>query len=217
MENRQGFDLSLRDLRTKLLQMGEAVRGAMKEALVAYHEGDIDAAIAIRDNDVHVNRLEHAVEDLCIRLIATQQPVASDLRKIVAGMRIAADLERIGDFAVDVAKTTIRLKGTILTKFTDEIDSMAKLVDNMIADALQAYVENDAMLAQRLAEEDDQVDRTYRHIVEGLFATGHSAEFASEAVYIAFVGRYFERCGDHATNIGESVIYIASGERSDLN
>jgi len=219
MENsRQTFDLALRQLRTKLLQMGEGVQSALKNSLIALQQADLDFAAKVRDNDRNINRMEHDVEDMCIRLIATQQPVATDLRKIVAGMRIASDLERIGDLAVDVAKTVIRLNGQKPRYFMDEIQRMANTVDDMVSRALQGYVDNDVTLVQKLAEEDDEVDKTYRHIVEGLFEQSeHTPEFVSQAVYTAFVGRYLERCGDHVTNIGESVIYIVSGDRSDLN
>lgn len=218
MENRQAFDLALRQLRTKLLQMGEAVAQAITDSLTALGNANLELAEQVRDNDRNINHMEHDVEDLCIRLIATQQPVATDLRKIVAGMRIASDLERMGDLAVDVAKTVIRLDGFKPVRSMDEITQMAKVADGMITDALNAYVENDTTLAKKLAEEDDKVDKIYRHIVEDLFASsGQSPEIVPQAVYLAFVGRYLERVGDHATNIGESVIYIVSGERSDLN
>ncbi|QQE78165.1 phosphate signaling complex protein PhoU [Alicyclobacillus sp. SO9] len=218
MDNRQAFDLALRQLRTKLLQMGEMVAGAIQQAVQALEDANLDAAAEVRDNDKNVNHMEHEIEDLCIRLIATQQPVATDLRKIVAGMRIASDLERIGDLAVDVAKTVIRLDGEKPVETMPEIKKMAAVTDSMITDALNAYVENRTDLARKLADEDDKVDKTYRQIVENLFlASGQQPEAVPYAMYVAFIGRYLERVGDHATNIGESVIYIVSGDRSDLN
>jgi phosphate transport system protein len=179
---------------------------------------DRAAAQQVVDGDRRINRQENEIEDLCIRLIATQQPVATDLRKIVAGMRIASDLERMGDLAVDVAKSTLRLEGQRLMKPLVDIPRMSAIIDEMISDALNAYVENSTDLANKLASSDDQVDRIYRKIVEELFAASkEQPQVISQAMTLAFVGRYLERIGDHATNIGESVIYIVTGERSDLN
>jgi len=218
MQKRQSFDIALRELRTKLLKMGADVQEALTKSVQSLEKLDSIAAHEIVKGDQNINRQEHEIEDLCIRLIARQQPVATDLRKIVAGVRIASDLERMADLAVDVAKTTIRLQGLTLPQSLKDIHHMATIIEGMIADSLEAYVENSAQLAHRLAEQDDAVDHIYRKLVEGLFSlSAENPNVVSQAMALAFVGRYLERIGDHATNIGESVIYIASGERSDLN
>ncbi|MDQ0191024.1 phosphate signaling complex protein PhoU [Alicyclobacillus cycloheptanicus] len=218
MQQRQTFDIALRELKLKLLHMGGDVQEAMRNAVESLKNVDRAAAQQVVDGDRRINRQENEIEDLCIRLIATQQPVATDLRKIVAGMRIASDLERMGDLAVDVAKSTLRLEGQRLMKPLVDIPRMSAIIDEMISDALNAYVENSTDLANKLASSDDQVDRIYRKIVEELFAASKEhPQVISQAMTLAFVGRYLERIGDHATNIGESVIYIVTGERSDLN
>jgi phosphate transport system protein len=218
MQQRNSLDVALKDLQLKLLRMGADVQEALREAVEALKVLDATRAQKVVDGDKSVNRQEHAIEDLCIRLIATQQPVATDLRKIVAAMRIAADLERMGDNAVDIAKSVVRMKGETLIKPLIDIPKMAGLIDTMITNALRAYVDNSVELAQKLATEDDAVDHIYRSIVEELFTlTSEKPTVISQAMTLAFVGRYLERIGDHATNIGESVIYIVSGERSDLN
>lgn len=218
MNQRQTYDLALRELKVKLLGMGGNVQEAIRSAIVALKKLDKDMAREIVTGDRVINQQEHEIEDLCIRLIATQQPVASDLRKIVAGMRIANDLERMADLAVDVAKAAIRMDGQTLIKPLNDIPKMAEILDRMISDALNAYVESNMDLAMKLAKTDDEVDGLYRGIVEELFTlTSNDPAVASQAMTLAFVGRYLERIGDHATNIGESVIYIVSGERSDLN
>lgn len=218
MNQRQQYDIALRELKVKLLHMGGDVQQALRNAVDALQRIDINQARQIVQGDPAVNHQEHVIEDSCIRLIATQQPVATDLRKIVAAMRIASDLERMGDLAVDVAKSTIRLEGQTLIKPLVEIPHMARILDTMISDALNAFVENSVPLARKLAEADDEVDHLYRGLVEELFTiSGGHPDTTSQAMTIAFVGRYLERIGDHATNIGESVIYIATGERSDLN
>lgn len=218
MKNRQAYDIALRELKQKLLHMGGDMQEALREAISALKTLDPVKAQQVVDGDQELNHQEHDIEDLCIRLIATQQPVATDLRKIIAAIRIASDLERMADLAVDVAKTAIRLKSQRLIKPLIDIPKMAAMCDQMVSDALNAFVGNNVALAEKLAEQDDEIDHTYRKVVEELFTlSAEKPEVISQAVSLAFVGRYLERIGDHATNIGESVIYIVSGERSDLN
>lgn len=219
MQQRQSFDIALKELKLKLLRMGGDIQEAIRNAVTALKTFDKTRADTVVQNDIKINRQEHDIEDLCIRLIATQQPVATDLRKIVAGMRIASDLERMGDNAVDIAKSTLRLGGDIeISGPFVNIPKMAEIADKMISDALNAYVDNDIHLAKNLAVQDDELDHLYRSLVEELFTTSTSrTAFSSAYMTLAFCGRYLERIGDHATNIGEGVIYIISGERSDLN
>lgn len=217
-QQRHNFDVALRELKLKLLTMGGDVQEAIRNSIVALERVDAEHAQKVVDGDKAINHQQHEIEDLCVRLIATQQPVATDLRKIVSGLQIATDLERMGDNAVDIAKGVIRMKGQTLIKPLIDIPRMAKTVDQMISDALNSYVENSLDLARKLAEEDDEVDHTYRKIVEELFdMTRRDPSVGEQAMALAFVGRHLERIGDHATNIGEGVIYIITGERSDLN
>lgn len=218
MQQRHTFDIALRELKMKLLHMGGDVQEALRRSIEALKTLDQSAARQVVDDDRRINREEHEIEDLCIRLIATQQPVATDLRKIVAGMRISTDLERMGDLAVDVAKSVLRLEGQCLIKPLVDIPRMSTIIDHMISDALNAYVESSTELANKLAPADDEVDKIYRGIVEELFTLSKSdPATVSQAMSLAMCGRALERIGDHATNIGESVIYIVTGERSDLN
>ncbi len=218
MQNRHTFDTYLRELRAKLMKMGGSMQKAMRNGVQSLKTLDNELAQQVVDGDREINALQHEIEDMCIRLIATQQPVASDLRKIVAGMQIAIDLERMADLAVDIAKSTIRLNGQKLIKPLIDIPKMAEILDKMISDALLAYVQSDVNLAAELAKTDDEVDHLYRQIVEELFTISHQQpEATPQAMTLSFVGRYLERIGDHATNIGESTIFIVTGERSDLN
>ncbi len=217
MQQRHKFDVALQEVRTKLLDMGAEVQVALRTAMDALVHSDVTAAQKVVDGDRQINRREHEIEDLCIGLIARQQPVATDLRKLVAGLRISSDLERMADLAVDVAKQAIRLQGKPMPELTD-IPQMAVIADQMIETALAAYVSTDLKVAEQLASLDDQVDHLYRKVVESLISMRtEGPENLQQHVALAFVGRYLERIGDHATNIGESVIYISSGERSDLN
>ncbi|RIV28660.1 phosphate transport system regulatory protein PhoU [Alicyclobacillaceae bacterium I2511] len=218
MQQRQNFDISLRELKLQLLHMGGDVQESIRKAIEALKIGDMVMAGQVVHDDIHINQQEHEIENLCIRLIATQQPVATDLRKIVAGMQIATDLERMGDNAVDIAKTVTRLQGQTLIKPLVDIPQMATIVDTMISNALNAYVENSLDLAEDLAIQDDEVDHLYRRMMEELFSIGKDRpDVAHQAMSLAFIGRYLERIGDHATNVGEGVIFIITGKRSDLN
>lgn len=218
MHQRQNFDIALKELKLKLLHMGGDVQESIRHAVAAVLKHDESVARRVIERDHEINRQDHEIEDLCIRLIATQQPVAGDLRRIVAGMRLAVDLERMGDLAVDLAKTALRLSSPPATHPARRLQSMAEAVDNMVSEGLNAYVNSDAEAARRLAQMDDGVDRDYRFLVEELFSDGLDAGSSpQERMLIAFCGRYLERIGDHVTNIGESVLYILTGERSDLN
>jgi len=218
MQQRQAFDIALKELKWKLLRMGGDIQEAIRRAIAALETQDVAMAQAVVNGDRNINAQDHEIEDLCIRLIATQQPVAGDLRRIVAGMRLAMDLERMGDLAVDIAKSVLRMGIAPSAQAWKDIGAMAKMVDAMIAEALNAYVNSDVEAAKRLAQMDDEIDHHYRRLVEQLFnrPDGESTT-APQAMATAFCGRYLERIGDHITNIGESVIYIISGERSDLN
>ena len=218
MQQRQNFDISLRELKLQLLHMGGDVQEGIRKAIEALKTGDMNLANQVVHGDIYINQQEHEIENLCIRLIATQQPVATDLRKIVAGMQIATDLERMGDNAVDIAKTVSRLQGQTLIKPLVDIPRMATIVDTMISNALNAYVENSLDLAENLATQDDEVDHLYRQMMEELFAIGKDRpNAANQAMSLAFIGRYLERIGDHATNVGEGVIFIITGNHPDLN
>ncbi|GMA51897.1 phosphate transport system regulatory protein PhoU [Alicyclobacillus contaminans] len=218
MQQRHALNHALQQLQSKLLQMGEDVQEMLRIAVDVLAVRDVAKADALIQSDPDINRMEHEIEDLCIHVLVTQQPVATDLRKVVTGLRVATDLERMADLAVDVAKSAKRLQQAPPADIMADIRFIADALRNMIANALRAYVDYNPALARELATADDVVDKAYRRMVESLFtATSGQPDAMAEAITLAFVGRYLERIGDHATNIGEGVIYIATGERSDLN
>lgn len=167
--------------------------------------------------DQLVNDLERQVDDECVRLIATQQPVAKDLRKIISAMKISTDLERMADLAVGIAKVARRINGPLCKPLID-IPLMAAKALDMMKQGLEAYSNEDMLLAQGLAVQDDEVDHLYNQVVRDLLVIMTKApENLDQGMYLTFAGRYLERFADHATNIGENVIYIATAERKDLN
>lgn len=167
--------------------------------------------------DQKVNDFERQVDDECVRLIATQQPVAKDLRKIISAMKISTDLERMADLAIDIAKVVRRIDGPLCKPLID-IPLMTEKALEMMRLGLAAYCNEDMELAQSLAQLDDEVDHLYNQVVRDLLIImTQKPEFLDQGMYLIFVGRYLERIADHVTNIGENVIYIATAERKDLN
>ena len=159
-----------------------------------------------------------AVEDKCAKIIATQQPLARDLRKVLAANQIATDLERMGDHAVDIAKVAIKLEGEHYIKKLIDIPRMSNMAMAMVKKSLDSYVNEDADLAAEACKEDDFVDDLRDTLMRELFT--YTIEMPKEMVQIInfmFVVWFLERIADHATNIGEWVIYHVTGEHKDLN
>ncbi|HBW34592.1 phosphate signaling complex protein PhoU [Desulfosporosinus sp. BICA1-9] len=203
---------------TKLLKdMGEEVGRILKGCMETLLSLDRTQANFWITEDQKVNDFERQVDDLCVLLIATQQPVAKDLRKIISAMKISTDLERMADLAIDIAKIVRRIDGPLCKPLVD-IPQMAEMALGMMRQGLEAYASENMELAHELAELDDQVDRLYKKVVRDLLVIMTEAtENLDQGMYLIFVGRYLERFADHATNIGENVIYIATASRQDLN
>lgn len=215
---RQSFDKSLEELQQEILRMGSLVEQAIFNAVDSLAQTDPSMAQKVITGDELINQKELDIEDLCIKLIATQQPMAKDLRRIGAGFKIITDLERMGDHAVDIAKITVRLDGQPLIKPLIDIPRMAKLSREMVRDSLDSYVKSDMNLAKSLKTKDDEIDHLYANLFDELFEfMARDPATIQQATYLLFIGRYIERIGDHATNIGERVIYLVTGERKALN
>ncbi|MBN3522879.1 phosphate signaling complex protein PhoU [Paenibacillus apiarius] len=218
MIKRKEFDLALDELGRLLEEMGQRVERALSESIESLKTMDAERAKRIISEDAELNRLEEKIIDLGSRLILTQQPVAKDLRHILVAFRISNDLERMGDLSIDVAKVVLRMEGQTLIKPLIDLPRMAEIVQRMITDSIQSYVQEDVNLAYKMAKEDDQVDQLYSQIFRELLTyVVENPQNASQAMLLTFVGRYIERIADHATNIGEAVVYLVTNERPDLN
>lgn len=215
---RHSFDRALEELQQEILRMGSLVEQAIYNSVQSLAKQNIAMAEEVIKGDVVIDHMELDIEDLCLKLIATQQPIASDLRKISTGFKIITDLERMADHAVDIAKITRRLAGQPLIKPLVDIPRMAALTQQMVKDGLDAYVKGDVELANTLNNKDDEVDHIYSQIFRELLTyMMEDPRTITQATYLLFVGRYIERIADHATNIAERVIYLVTGERPDLN
>jgi phosphate transport system protein len=158
------------------------------------------------------------IDELALRLIALQQPMASDLRIIGTAIKIATDLERIADHGVDIAKVTIRLSGEELVKPLVDIPLMAEIAKEMLRESLVSYTERNVHRAAALAEKDDKVDKLYSGVMQDVLGLmGSDFNRNRQLIHLILVAHYLERVADHATNIGESVIYMVTGKRKDLN
>src|SRR5665648_597457 len=204
-------------LNNLLEDMGKEVERILKGCLEALNSLDRAQAEFWIAEDQLVNDFERQVDDECVRLIATQQPVAKDLRKIISAMKISTDLERMADLAIGIAKVTRRIEGPLRKPLID-IPLMAEQALAMMRQGLEAYRNEDLILAQNLAIQDDEVDHLYDRVMRDLLIImTQKPENLDQGMYLSFAGRYLERFADHATNIGENVIYIATAERKDLN
>jgi phosphate transport system protein len=218
MVTRKDFDQGLENLNQLIVAMGHFVEEGIGAGMHALQDGDVLTAQRIVDQDPVLNDMEAQVMNIGSTLIATQQPVAKDLRRILVSFKIANDLERMGDLVVDLAKVVIRLNGEKLIKPLIDLPRMGAIVQTMTEEAIQAFINEDVNLAQKMAHSDDQVDALYGQIVRELFAMMmENTHVIKQANQLSFVARYMERFGDHATNIGESVVYLVTNTRPDLN
>lgn len=218
MTTRKEFDHGLEQLHDLLVQMGTFVEGALADAMQSLSETDSAKAKIIIENDHNLNQLEEKVTELGSKLIATQQPVAKDLRRILSAFKIASDLERMGDLCVNIAKLVIRLDGQPLIKPLIDLPRMAQIVQTMTYESIQSFVQENVDLAYKMASDDDQVDALCAQISRELLAMMmENPRNITQASVLNFVARHIERIGDHATNIGESVVYLVTNSRPDLN
>ena len=218
MVTRNAFDRSLEELQQEILRMGSLVETAIYNSVKSLASQDVELAEQVIQGDRIIDQMELEIEDKCLKLIATQQPIAGDLRKISTGFKIITDLERMADHSVDIAKITRRLAGQPLIKPLVDIPRMAALTQQMAKDGLDAYVRGDVDLARTLNKKDDEVDHIYAQVFRELLTyMMEDPRTITQATYLLFVGRYIERIADHATNIGERVVYLVTGERPDLN
>lgn len=212
------FDESLQDLQSKLMELGRLANKALDASVKALEEQDIEKALEIIEDDTHADLLEEEINDIAILLIAKQQPVATDLRRIIVTIKVASDIERIADFGVNIAKSTIRIGKEPLIKPIQNIKKMYQLTSNMINLTLESFVEEDVVKAKKIADLDDEIDDLYGETIRELLTLNkQKPEFTDQITQLSFICRYLERSADHATNVAEGVFYLVKGRRFDLN
>jgi phosphate transport system protein len=218
MTIRQNYERCLEEMCLAVLKLGTHVEGAVRKALAGFLDQDVPVAEQILAGDDVVNRMQLAVEDMCVSLIAREQPVAGDLRRIVATTKVASNLERIGDHAVHLAKATKRLAGTPYHGSVVTIRKMGEQGAAMVHSAVDAYMSGDGKTAREVAALDDKIDSMHGALIEELLRTMHENEQQIEmATSLLFVSRFLERLGDHVVNICEWIVYGAEGAHVELN
>jgi phosphate transport system protein len=213
---RQRFSAALDDLRADLLRMGFDTEAMLQDAVSALVHTDIELAEAIIRRDDVIDRMEEQVEERCLRVFALQQPVlASDLRLVSTILKVATDIERIGDHTVNIARTSQRLvrEGAIYRPLVD-VPRLAEMTRAMLHDALEAIVHHDVDQAERVIAADEQVDALYarmRRDLQCAMANDPTAVIAASC--LMFVIHYLERISDHCTNIAERLLFLETGQR----
>ncbi|NEY71620.1 phosphate signaling complex protein PhoU [Bacillus mesophilus] len=218
MTVRERFQFDLDKLTEKLLELGRLTEQAHETAMTALLEQDIEKALLVIENDNRIDKLEEEINDFAILLIAKQAPVAVDLRRVIVAIKMATDIERMADHAVNIAKSTIRIGSEKLIKPLEDIPRMHRQAMEMLRDSLKAYAEQDLLLAKKISELDDKVDDLYGVITKELLSMmPKHPEAIAQITQLAFVARYIERTADHATNISENIFYLVKGQHYDLN
>jgi phosphate transport system protein len=207
------FDEELVRLNGLVLQMGSLVEMAIKNSVQSIVERDNEIARKVIEGDHQVNTLDIEIDEESIKLIALRQPKAGDLRLITTAMKITADLERMGDLAVNIAQRAIELnKEPVLKEYID-IPRMREIAQGMTRDALDAFVKRDMKLAKDVIMRDDEIDDLKHKVLsELLFLMTENSSIICRAMRITFVAQYLERIADHATNMAEMVLYLIEGK-----
>ncbi len=207
------FESELRELRAHSLAMGARCERGLQLSLKAFWEGSAQLAAEVEELDRHIDRDEMDIDALVLRILALRQPVAYDLRFLAGALRLVTDLERVGDEAVNIAERAKEEHGTAKDKVRGELKTMGEQAQEMLRDALDAFVQGEATRAEQVLVRDDSVDELYGRIIRAMtgFMTAHPAQVA-EAIRVIHVAKYLERVADHATNIAEEVIFMVRGE-----
>ena len=211
---RKNYQKQLDELKDEMLIMAGKVEEAIWESINALQEQDLDRANKVVENDDIIDELEIKLEEMSTKLIALQQPVAGDLRTIIVISKLATDLERIGDHAVNIAEKVLEIGNEPLIKPLIDIPKMTEIVTRRLKESLDAFIRFDSSAAREIAREDEEVDKCDERILtELLEMMAEDSSIVEQATSLIFISRFLERIGDHSTNICERVIYMDTGKR----
>jgi len=218
MEMRTVFHRKLREIQDDVLAMGSMVEKATSASMESLKERDLELAHRIIEDDLKINRRRFNIEEKCIQLIATQQPMASDLRTIICILSIITEIERIGDHAEGIAKIVIMIGDEPPLKPLIDIPRMADKVNDMLHRSLDALIGRDAEAAKQIAEEDDEVDNLYDQVFRELLTfMAEDPRTITRATRLIWVAHNLERSADRVTNICERVVFMALGKMEEIN
>ncbi len=213
----KSFDNDLGQIESLLLEMGGLVETQISEAVRALVDRDIELGEKIRANDKRVDDLEIQINDLTIKTLALRQPMAEDLRAVVTALKVAANLERIGDYAKNIAKrTSVLAQSPQIGSYSTTIKRMSKLVQDMVRDVLDAYVARDSQTAEDLRLRDEEVDQLHNTLFRELLTyMMEDPRNITPCLHLLFIAKNIERMGDHTTGIAEQVFYLVTGTQLD--
>ena len=214
MRNR--FDRQLVQLNDEMIEMGSMIEKAIREAITALIKQDTEAAKKIIVYDEDIDQQEKTIENLCLKLLLQQQPVARDLRVISSALKMITDMERIGDHASDISEMAILMADRPYIKKLEHIQEMAKEASVMLVNSIEAFVNKDVKQAHEVIIKDDVVDNLFETIKNELIAMIHkNPDVGDQAMDLLMVAKYLERIGDHACNIADWVIFSITGSHED--
>ncbi|SER81322.1 phosphate signaling complex protein PhoU [Psychrobacillus sp. OK032] len=218
MVGREKFDEELQKVQELLIELSNTAIDTLNTSMDYLLASNIEGALSVINHDIHINRLEEEINDRVILLIAKQQPVATDLRRLMVLVKIASDMERIGDYAVNIAKETIRIGKEEHVAPILLLDEMRVKTISMLKQILDAFIHENADEAKKIAKQDDEVDEMYGQTIRALLNVGvEKPEQLSQVTQLSFVCRYLERSADHATNLAERLLYLLKGKHYELN
>jgi phosphate transport system protein len=218
MNTRTNFDNNLNQLKELLLKMADKSQDAIKDAMIALINQDLEKAKQVINGDNEIDDLEYEINDKALMLIARESPVAKDLRKINVALKVSSEIERMGDMAVNIAKSVLHIGNEKYFKEIEDIPKMMELALEMVTESISSYYSEDITLAQKCAEKDDGVDVMFGELIQELLTLiPQNPNSTNQIIQLAFVCRFIERIADHSTNIAENVIFLVTGKRYDLN
>lgn len=215
---RSRFDAQLENLNNELVNMGAMIETAIGNAVKALMHKDVELAKKAISYDTEIDHKEREIEGDCLKLLLQQQPVAGDLRLISSALKMITDMERVGDHASDISEIVVMLKDKPYQAKLKQIPKMAEETIKMLNDCVDAFVRKDLDLAMDVIKRDDIVDNLFDEEKNSLLSViRENADNGEEALDLLMIAKYFERIGDHATNIAEWVVFSITGEHKEDN
>ena len=209
---RDKYQEDLEKLNANILKMGKMIEIAIESTVIALMGRDIQAASTVSENDEAIDNMEREIEALCMKLLLQQQPVATDLRVITAALKMVTDMERIGDHAADIAELVLQIPDCKYNKM-DTITEISTRIIKMIHDSVNSFIQRNYDKAQIVIAQDDIVDNLYHEIKSDLIQKIKKTDDGEQILDYLLIARYFERIGDHATNIAKWVVFAITGKK----
>ena len=212
MPRRSILEQELTQLDEDILRLSSLVNEAVSQAMQALYKRDVELAHQVVANDEIINQLRYELEQECLKILATQQPAATDLRKVIAAIHLAVELERIGDHAAGIARVVERLEEEAEIESLHKLPKMAERAQDMLQHAVQAFVDHDVPKARALFARDDKIDKQYNRLFRETMLEMKDDAYIRRANYLLWVGHNLERMGDRAINIAERVVFMVTNQ-----